>query len=564
MRKLRHSRRAALAVTVTFGLILSACSGGDQSAQEGVGGTGSTPDVAQVEPVYSVLRIAVSSFGNESLDPATENRLNNLSMNFLMFDTLTDIGPDGELVPGVATDWTLAADGLTWEFKLRSDVVFHDGTPMTAADVKFSIERMQNEEASAASATIARRTIAAVDVVDDYTVRITTTGPSPDLPMILSPHSSEFPILSRDYLLGSAGDSFAAQSELMRSAPVGSGPFRFSARVPGDSFTFTAVEEHWRTTPEVDEVQFLLVPEASTQVAMLRTGEVDLIQAGSDDARSLEADGFRTYRVAGATQVSVFFLGTYRPPGQNKPTADARVRRALSLAINRQELIDAFEGGEADLLTTPWNTLPSTLGIDERRFSGWAAEANRYSTAESRSLLAEAGFANGFSGATFHTFVIAGLDYLPDLAQAIVEQWRQVGVTASLSSTDYGTFRPHFIRAPLDDAYNAADPNTFANAPRFLASEALTVHYRFEGGSAQFLKSDDMDALLAAIEAETDAGRRQSLINQAFDAAHAEWLILPLYQAPIRYVANPEVLTDLPTIDGWAFFSRVIERATTR
>ena len=313
-----------------------------------------------------LVRVAVSDFENDALDPAMETNSGMRIAKYMMWDSLLEIGPSGEIAPGIAESWncrrTDSRGRSTFVTASRSITVRNSA----ADDVKFSIDRMMAPEAATGDSTLAREQIESVNVVDADTVAIRTKGVQSALPYLLSPHQSVVGIvMPKDYLLNEGGATFEQQRELMERAPIGSGPFRFVSRTAGDSMKFEAVDNHWRRTPAIKQVEVLRVSEEATQVSMLQSGEVDVITVAPDQAATAQSAGMEIRAVENSGEVGLFFPGSWREASRTDPAGKPDVRRALSLAINRQDIIDSVLAGYADLKTTPFNTSPATESIDE-------------------------------------------------------------------------------------------------------------------------------------------------------------------------------------------------------
>src|SRR5215510_13398369 len=224
---------------------------------------------AAAQQPQGTLVFAVESLAAQTLDPILEGRPGNAVYQAAMYDSL--VGFDlakGGIGPGVAERWVMAEDGLSWVFHLRPGQTFHNGDPLTAHDVKFSLERQMSPKSLAAAAASMRRSIERIEVVDELTVRVNTKEPQLGLPAALSRAvAPEGAIMPKKYLETVGEEEF-------RKKPIGSGPWKFVRNVPGDRIEFEAVSQaHWRGRPRFKSLHILQIPEESTRVAMVRTGE---------------------------------------------------------------------------------------------------------------------------------------------------------------------------------------------------------------------------------------------------------------------------------------------------
>ncbi|MQA80509.1 MAG: hypothetical protein GEV10_18855 [Streptosporangiales bacterium] len=549
----RARRCMAWCVTVVLCASLAACGG------EGDGDTGQGD---------SSITIALSTFGNEQLDPAMESRSQVLQLLLPMFDTILEIGTDGAVEPGLAESWKASEDGLSWTFKLRKGVQFHGGYgELTAEDVKFSLERWANPNGGNSESGTVAGAIDRVEVVDDYTFVIRTKGVRTDLPYLLAPHQSAVGIVfSKKYLTEAAGDDFEAQAKAMNEKPIGSGPFQFVSHTRGSSVTMKAVTKHWRRTPKVRQVEFLLVPEVSTQVSMLKSGDADIIEVSGDQADEVEAagGGLEVRSIPDALGVGFHVPGIYRPGAKDRKTQDVRVRQAMSLAIDRKAILQTLLGGRGDLPTTPWNTTEATADIDVEHFKSKYAETMAYDPGEAKRLLAEAGYPDGVDGITLDAFNRPGAANLPQLAEIIAAQWAKVGIDAKIRTQDYGNYRAHWspggpVSDLLDDDYNAGWPVVYSSTPRFEAYGAAITYLNYEEGPIGLLRDAELDEKISTINATTDEEKRRALATEIFDTADDAWVMVPLFNADFTYGVDTETVGEWTTYPGWAFFGRILE-----
>lgn len=532
-------------------------SGSDADTPEPTGATDSAGEQAD-----TTLRVAVSNFSNDTLDPAMEVKTAVLFQQLQLWDSLLEIAPDGSMAPGVAESWELDDSGLVWTFHLRPGIQFHDGNgELTATDVKFSLERFTDERSEAASGVILAELIDSIEVVDDYTVEITLNRPSSGFLYFLSPHQENTGIIfPSKYLLDNAGEDFEAQSRLLDEHPIGSGPFKFVERVRGDYMVFEAVEDHWRSTPDFKRVEMYLVPEGATQMAMLRSGEVDLINLEPDQIVEAEGAGMEIYRVPRAVNIVVMFPGIWRNPALAKPQGDPMVRRALSLAIDRQLIADTLLQGEAELPATPFNTQPATSDIDVDDWTEWAADNNTYDPEEARRLLAEAGYPDGFE-IEFNLVVRPGAAYLPQLGEIVAAMWSDIGVEARLNHTEYADWRETYVGVDDPDYEpSAGDPGPFATSPRWDSIGIMTNFWSCP--HCGFLNDADLMERFAEADATIDADARAELVRGIFADINERYAIVPLFDSTVLFAANPDVIESLETIEAWPYLSRVLDTIT--
>jgi peptide/nickel transport system substrate-binding protein len=346
-----------------------------------------------------------------SLDPQRQNDAFSTSILSNVFDTLVYRNADLELVPGLATAWELV-DDTTWRLTLRDGVTFHDGSPLTADDVKFTLERPLDP---ALASPLAGRfgVIAGVDVIDASTVHVRTTAPYPLLPARLS----EWFVISKAYVEGNDDATVA-------SRPMGTGAYRFVEWVKDDRLVLTANDAYWRGAPSILDVVFRPIPELSTRVAALQSGDVDLV-TNVPAFRQREVDG--NARLDVRTVPSTFFQYVALDGTKNPVLADPRVRQAIQYATNVPEIVEFLFEGAAAQLAVPLAL--GTFGLDS------TIEPYPYDPERARALLAEAGHPNGIRFAMDAPVGRYAQD--KETAEALVGQWAQAGIRVDLNINEW-------------------------------------------------------------------------------------------------------------------------------
>ena len=366
--------------------------------------------IAGAEP-KGTLKVAMADFSHETFDP-----INFISRwSWALDDALITHDPQGNIVGEIAESFTISPDGKTWTFKIRKDVKFHNGDPLTAHDVAFSVKRFSSEESTNPWSPYLRRNLAGMEVPDDYTFVYKTNKPEPQL---VEPFA-QVRILPKDYIEKNG-------MEYYKKNPIGSGPWKFVKHVQETSFEMEANTEHWRAVPAFKKVIEYQYPEEATRVAMLQRGEVDLIGSLSFDRNvELKKEGFRLQPIGLPVLGNIAFVGTF---WTDNPTKDIRVRRAMSYAINRQEICDTFFRG----LAKPgarWFMDEHTWGWDPK----WKADP--YDPEKALALLKEAGYPKKFKNTKIILFS-PPTNYTPDLMQILAGYWAEVGIRVDVKIVD--------------------------------------------------------------------------------------------------------------------------------
>lgn len=379
-----------------------------------------TEEAAPVE-----VRIALNGEPN-ALDPVFA--AGRLSQAFLsnIYDSLTSHAQDGTLEPSLAVSWE-SLDEDTWQFKLREDVTFHNGEPFTAASVKASIDRIFDPANE--SPMIGRiGAISEVEVVDDYTVNITTESPDVLLPVRLSELYGS--IVPAEYVAEVGTEGFG-------DAPVGTGPFKFVEWAKDERIVLEANEDYWRGAPAVDRITVYPITEDAARMAALQTGEVDVASnVPAFQVAELESGGIQVATVP-STRFFFMVMRTDMPPFD-----DVRVRQALNYALDVPTLIESVQFGLGDQLATV--VIPQAFGYDP------SIEPYPHDLDRARELLAEAGYPDGFD-ATFDAFTGSIVDHAR-VAEAVAGQLAEAGMRFELNVTEFGVFSPRRLEndtAPL-------------------------------------------------------------------------------------------------------------------
>lgn len=331
-------------------------------------------------------------------------------------------GPNGndgtELIPGIVTKWT-RIDDLTWEFKVRTDVVFHNDRPMTIEDVAFTIsaERLWGEDPLRPHPLAS--SLASVEVVDAATLRVTTKFPDPAL-------------LNRfAYVIGHvvpADEYRELGPEGFGAAPIGTGPYKWNEYRADDMLELVANDAYWGDEPPFSKITFKAVPETSARIAGLVTGEYDIITSVPPDQMELidREDAYETRVSEIENYHNVLFMTGCGQEGNGcadvAPTDDPRVRRAMIHAVDRELLAERLWNGLATVPSGPTWPLYGDFHDPSRK-------ALAYDPDKAKALLAEA----GYDGETIRLFITQGYYVNGDRAMEVaLEMWKAVGLNVEL------------------------------------------------------------------------------------------------------------------------------------
>ena len=341
------------------------------------------------------------------LDPHLSTLIDDIFVSFNMFDALTTRDPDLKLLPQLATEWK-ATNEQTWEFKLRPGVKFHNGDPLTSADVKFSIERTYDPAAKTNVATVFT-TIDRIETPDELTVRFITKQTDPLLPARLAYYGGQ--IIPMKYFNSVGADTF-------NQKPIGSGVVKFREWVKSDHLTLDANKEYWGGAPDFDSVTFKPLPEPAARVASLLAGEADIIsRTPYDQIQQINSSG--KSRVETVFYAGLVVLGVN---SKNPPLDNPKVKQALSLAIDRESIIKTILRGQGLVPNGPI-ARGDTIGYDPDR------PPLAYDLNKAKALLQEAGYQNE------PIILESGQGLVQsdrEMGEAIIEMWKKAGVNSQL------------------------------------------------------------------------------------------------------------------------------------
>jgi peptide/nickel transport system substrate-binding protein len=505
-----------------------------------------------------ILVVALDTLGAQTMDPILEARAPHAHYQAPVFDSIVWFDPvKGGIGPGVAERWELGDDGESWIFYIRKGQRWHNGDPVTAHDVKFSLERTMSPESLASRAAGMRRDIERIDVIDDYTVRVYTNGTQPYFPEGLSRAVyQEGQLMPKKYIETVGVEAF-------RKKPIGSGPWKFVRSVPGDRVEYEAIDyPHWRGTPHFKRLTILLIPEESTRVAMVRTGEAAIGSVSPDSLKEVKAARLRTVTVPATMQAIYQFWGTYRPEVKDSPLTDVRVREALSLAINRQQIIDHVMEGQATW-PLPFATFRYSVDMDMPRWETWAKEALRYDPERAKKLLAEAGYPNGFTLAFWNT-ALPGTPFMFQIGEVLAGFWEKIGVKVELRAAEWGTFSPMY-RGDQKNLVGTGSMYRTAGRPvaaarYFGAFHSTSEHHLLGDEQYPTPLSAEFDKLHLAVVNEKDDTKRAAKTDHMIEMIANTWLTVPIIEGMGYWAVNQDLVGQFTPIPGRHEFGDVFER----
>ena len=462
-------------------------------------------------------------------------------------ETLLDLDPKtSEFTPRLAEKWEASPDMKEWTLSLRKGVPFHFGFgEFTAKDVVHSHALMLRPETVATFAGI-WRTVEEVKVIDDYTVVFRMKGPATTMPYALS-RAGDLRMVSKAQWDQEGLEGFDQR-------PAGTGTYRYGGRQLGQSIWFERVENHWSgIRPDFKELEFRLAPEESTRLAMLLRGEAhagDLSRELHDEALKR---GMKILAASLAAEwVSVYFGGQYHVPGDPKfkadvPWNDRRVRQAMNMAINRQELQAHLFRGKGESMYVS-GMAPFLEGYNPQ----WAQRFDQlygYNPTRARELLKEAGYPAGTLKAKIWSFAQLAKPEIPQLAEAVAVYFQAVGIDATLETIDVA----HLARL------NRSKESTCCIWPNMVALRPTEEMIRVSHTNAannHFFESASLEKKYAELTQTVDPQARERMAREITDYLFEEFTSIPLITMFHEVAVNPKV------VGGWTWPGQGAGRTT--
>jgi peptide/nickel transport system substrate-binding protein len=458
-----------------------------------------------------------------SIDPHYHNLTPNNVIAFHLFSMLVALDPSYKPVPELAESWK-AIDDHTWEFKLRPNVVFSDGTPFTPDDIVFTFERIPQVVNSPASFTQAVKPVKSLEIVDPLTIRMHTHAPEPLLPTFLA----QVRIISRKH-----GQGMVTADYNSGKAAIGTGPYVLDSVLLGDKIVFKRNEKYWGPKPYWDLVNYRLISNGASRTAALQAGDVDIIdQVSTRDVGLLQKDPKLTIVAPAGQRLIYLYLDTEREPtpfvmdNAGKPMAknplkDLKVRQALSHAINRQglkaQIMDGYAAPTGQLLPEGAVGYTPDIGVDA------------YDIAKAKALLTEAGYPQGFQ-ITLHG---PNDRYVNDrqLVEAIAQMWTRAGVKTTVNTMPASMFFSESARDvfTVDLTGWASDTGEASSSLIQIIASVNPEKGRGAQPRPSHFARADIDAVIEESLATFDAAAREKLYIKALKMGMAEQAFIPLH-----------------------------------
>jgi peptide/nickel transport system substrate-binding protein len=456
-----------------------------------------TPALAMAQPAGTLVVGLVAEPVN--LDPAQVTDLNSNRVGRRIVETLVTFPDEStQIVPGLAESWTISKDGLHYTFKLRKGVAFHDGTPFDAEAVKFSIERQIvsehpfNKLGKYPFANYFFGNIKAVEVVDPHTVEFVLKEPRASFLAVLTAGAAS--IVSPTAVKKLGVD--------YPSTPVGTGPFKFVVWDRGQRVVLEKNPGYWKHPVKIERVIYRPIVEDQARLTELLTGALDLIVGTPPDfVAQLETNP----RVTLLKQVGahVWYLGINN---QKKPFDDKRVRQALNYAVNKDAIVRDVLKSTGALSRGP--VLPNTWGADP------ALKAYPYDPERARKLLAEAGYASGFSTTLWVPESGSGMQSPVAMSTVIQSNLKAVGVNVTLQTMEWGAYLAK-LRTKEQDLFALSWMAGNEDPDMVMYPLLHSSQWTPNGPNRALYRNDKYDELLHQARLTTDQKKRAELYREA-------------------------------------------------
>ncbi len=502
-----------------LGLAVAACVMAGAGAANAAGPRGGTMTYA---------RYADSLF----LDPVLNDANVDIWILTNLYDTLILPSNDGKsLLPGLATAWQVSSDGKTFTLTLRGGTKFSDGSPITAEDVVWSLDRARNPKEG-----IWNFLLASIDTVaakDASTVVLTLKNPDPSLPAALATFNAA--IMPKKLFEATPGATDDDRAKAFAEHPVGSGPFVLASWQRGSKLVMKRNPHYWQTgddgkaLPYLDEVDFPVIPDDATRILKLRSGEID----GAEfipyaRVKELQADPKIDMRLFPSTKIT-YLTANDRPKladGSDNPLNKEAVRQALNYAINKNAVIAIVTHG----IGTPMRSyMASTTPLFADQ-----GPAYPYDLAKAKALLAQAGYPHGMS---LSVLALAGSADEVTIDSAVQQMWSQIGVKLNIVQVDNATLFARYHSANFQ-MRNAVWTNDI-NDPNEITS--YFDYYPNIQNQHSGWDSKESDALFVQSQSETDAAKRAATYKRIQEIYMRAAPIFFLYESPYPVALSKKV-----------------------
>jgi peptide/nickel transport system substrate-binding protein len=536
---------AAFSSLLALSMVLAGCGGSQETQQSANNQQTQQPAPAAEQPSQKGPKQLIVGRGGDSvgLDPITVTDGESFKVTENIFDTLVSYKEENtEVVPGLAESWEVSPDGLTYTFKLRQGVKFHDGSDFNAEAVKFNFDRWMDKNNPLHSKEgyeyyndmfggylgDETHVIKSVDVVDPYTVKFTLNRPL--APFIQNLGMSCFAIASPKALKEMGPEKF-------NENPVGTGPFVFKEWKRNDTITLEKNPNYWQPgLPKLDKLVFKVIPENTARLTALTSGEIDLMDGlNPDDAQTVKDN--KDLQLILRPSMNIGYVGFNV---EKKPLDNPKVREAIAYAINKPAIIEAFFAGLGEPAV---NAMPPSIW-------GWNGDIKdrEFNLDKAKQLLAEAGYPNGFK-IKFWAMPVPR-PYMPDgvkIAEAIQQDLKKIGVEAEIVTMEWATYLDKTKKGE-QEMFMLGWTGDNGDPDNFLAT--LFDKNNIGGNNRSRWANEEAHQLLMKAQSATSKEERTELYKKVQEIMFKEVPVVPLAHSTPALAAKANVINYKPHPKG--------------
>ncbi|WP_339167727.1 ABC transporter substrate-binding protein [Brevibacillus sp. FSL L8-0520] len=510
---------AAMSSLLALSMVLAGCSSSQPAQQPSDQGQAQqqTPpaEPAKNEPKQLIIGRGADT---KSLDPIRETDGETFRVTENIYETLVSYeDTNTTVIPGLAESWEISEDGLTYTFKLRQGVKFHDGTDFNAEAVKFNFDRWMDKsnkyhnpegfpyynDMFGGYKGDPDHVIKEIKVVDAHTIQFVLNRTQ--APFLANLGMSPFAIASPKAIEGGKlGDE-----------PVGTGPFKFAGWKRNDIITLEKNPDYWnKGYPKLDKVIFKVIPENTARLTALTSGEIDLMDGlNPDDAEAVKENKDLQLLLRPSMNVGYLAFNT-----EKKPFDNPKVRQAISHAINKPEMVKAFYSGLGEPATNPMP--PSLWGYNDQ------IKDREYNLDQAKKLLAEAGYPNGFK-VQFMAMPVPR-PYIPDgkkMAEAIQQDLKKIGIETEIVTMEWATYLEktrlgEYEMCLLGWNGDNGDPDNFL----YTLLDKNTIN----GNNIPRYSNEEVHQLLLKAQSTSDQKERETLYKKAQELIFNDAPLVPI------------------------------------
>lgn len=527
--------------------------GADNSAASEDAGSSDASEAPAASTGEKILSVQIGP-NPETIDPALNSAVDGGNMLLHTFECLLTVAQDGTLAPGQAETWETSEDGLTWTFHLRDGLKWSDGTPLTANDFVYSWQRVCDPMVAAPYADTVLSMVEGFDKAIEGDISALNVEAPDDNTLIVhlsSPCSyfgslAAFATLSpvQQATIDANGDAWAVSADTY----ICNGPFYISEWVPGSYIMCTKNPNYWNVDAiKLDGIKFNLIEDSNAAYSAYQTGEVLMIK------------DVPTEEIPSLTGTSEFFvdpiIGTYYLSlnTQKEPFTDARVRKALSLAIDREYVANTLMQGTYSPASNFMG--PGWIDTDGSEFMNNANGGKPYidttnyeaNLEEAKQLLADAGYPDGAGFPTI-TYSTNDAGYHKVVAEYLQEAWAQLGVDLNVEIVEWASFTPMRRNGDYEASRNGwvgdySDP-----------SNMIELLYSTNGNNDGKFNNADFDAAIDISRTTLDAAERSEALHKAEDIIMEEAACIPVAYYNDFWLQSPKITGSWHSAYGYWYF----------